>query len=65
MASLTITLDDEDLRVLEALAMRLGTTPELLVRAHIDDLLMGRESNFERVSDYVLTKNAELYKRLA
>lgn len=65
MAALTIALADEDLGELEALAARLGTTPQALVRAHIDDLLSGRESNFERVADYVLDKNADLYKRLA
>lgn len=65
MASLTISLADEDLDELDALAARLGTTPQALLRAHIEDLLSGRESNFKRVADYVLNKNAELYKRLA
>jgi len=44
-----------------------GEAPVLarLVRARIEDMLTGRESNFERLAGDVLKKNGELYQRLA
>ena len=65
MASITIDLTDDQLRELQETAARFGVPPEDLVRARIEDMLTGRESNFERLTEYVLKKNAELYQRLA
>lgn len=65
MASITIPLTDNELSELKEIAAQLGVSPEMLLRSRLDDLLTGRESNFERLVEYVLTKNAELYRRLA
>ncbi|MDY0040940.1 MAG: hypothetical protein RBS57_11575 [Desulforhabdus sp.] len=46
------------------MASGLGTTPEELVRASVEDLL-GRPKEFQEAVDYVLKKNEELYRRLA
>jgi len=38
---------------------------EDLVRLRIDELLGRPDEAFERITDYLLKKNAELYRRLA
>jgi len=48
----------------QKMASGLGTTPEELVRASVEDLL-GRPKEFQEAVDYVLKKNEELYRRLA
>jgi antitoxin FitA len=65
MSELTISLSEEDFSRLTKRAARLRLTPEELVRASIGDLLREPEESFERIVDYVLAKNAELYRRLA
>ena len=46
-------------------AERLGLTPEDLARAAIVDLIATTGEDFKAAADRVLTKNAELYRRLA
>lgn len=46
-------------------ASRLGIRPEDLATAAVIDLLQREGNDFDTVADYVLRKNAELYKRLA
>ena len=46
-------------------AQRLGISPSELARAALSDLLSDRDEDFRRASDRVLSKNAELYRRLA
>ena len=65
MTTITITLPDEQLRELKKTATQLKVTPEELVRVSIEELLTRPEEAFQRAVDYVLNKNAELYKRLA
>ena len=50
---------------LQAEADRLGLSPEDLARAVLADLLAAPDSDFERVVKRVISKNEELYKRLA
>jgi len=50
---------------LQETAERLGVTPEELARAGIEALLSEPDDEFKRVADYVLRKNAELYRRLS
>jgi antitoxin FitA len=64
MSSITISLPNDRMSQLEEIAAGLGTTPEELIRASVEDLL-GRPEEFQKVVDYVLKKNQELYKRLA
>jgi hypothetical protein len=65
MSTLVISLPEDRLRKLEDLARRYGIQPEELVRASIEELIARPEEEFRRVLDFVLNKNAELYRRLA
>jgi len=65
MESLTITLSDNQLAQLQAIAAQRSVSPETLVQMSIAALLTPAKPSFETVADYVLQKNAELYQRLA
>ena len=65
MAIMTIVLPDDRLLRLEETATRLGISPEELVRVSIEELLARPDEAFEQTVEYVLKKNAELYRRLA
>jgi len=64
MSNITISLPEDRMSKLREMASGLGTTPEELVRASVEDLL-GRPKEFQEAVDYVLKKNEELYRRLA
>ena len=63
--TLNLELDDEQAQRLREAARRLNVSVNDLARAAINDLLTKPDSDFERAATRVLTKNAELYKRLA
>jgi hypothetical protein len=65
MSTLTIALTEDRLRKLEEIARRFQIAPEELVRVSIEELLSLPEEDFRRALDLVLSKNAELYQRLA
>jgi antitoxin FitA len=65
MSSITITLPDDRLQKLKEKAVQLRVSPEELVRASVEEMLERPEEDFRRALDYVLHKNAELYRRLA
>jgi predicted transcriptional regulator len=65
MHTLTITLSDEHLAQLQEIATSLRISPEALARAGVEDLLRHPDEMCRRAIAYVLTKNAELYRRLA
>ena len=65
MSSITVALPEEHLVKLSEMAKRLGVVPEELVRVSIEELLSRPEADFEHAVDYVLNRNAELYRRLA
>jgi predicted transcriptional regulator len=65
MTTFTITLPDESLKKLQELAERFRIAPEELVRASLEELLSRPLDDFQKVLERVLTKNADLYKRLA
>jgi len=65
MSTITITLADERLAELRDLAARFKVSPEELARVGVEELLSRPEDAFRRATDYVLGKNAELYRRLA
>ncbi len=44
---------------------RLQVAPEELVRVSIEELLARPDEEFRKALEYVLNKNAELYRRLA
>ncbi len=65
MTTITISLPDDRLRELTELSEKLNVAPEELVRLSIEDLLTRPEEDLRKATEYVLTKNAELYHRLA
>jgi antitoxin FitA len=65
MSTLTITLSEDRMTKLRRLAVRLGSSPEALVEEGIEAFLEQAEPNIRDAVQYVLTKNHELYQRLA
>lgn len=65
MTTITITLSDKQSEMLNEIADRFSVPAEALVRASVDELLAGPDSEFRRAVERVLDKNVELYRRLA
>lgn len=65
MTSITISLPDDKLQKIKQLALELGISPEEFLQVFITDWLDSSSNDFVQASQYVLDKNAELYKRLA
>lgn len=65
MATLTISLSDEELQRLEVLGKREGLAVEQLVRLGIHDVIGQPDEAFRDAAKRVLGKNAELYRRLS
>jgi hypothetical protein len=64
--TISITLTPEQLSNLQSVAGRLNLTVEDLARAGVEDFLSrSSDESFERTCQKVLTKNADLYRRLA
>lgn len=62
---LVIELTDEQAAKLEKESERLGITTEELVKAGLNDWMNRSQQDFQDASEYVLSKNAELYQRLS
>lgn len=65
MKSLEIQIDEPTVDRLEAAAAKLGITPEELLRLSVQEKLETLDETFRAAVDQVISKNAELYKRLA
>ncbi len=65
MSVVTISVSEEQLKRLREEARRLRVTPEALLLATLEDLLAQPEEDFRQAMEYVVRKNAELYRRLA
>ena len=65
MTTITIELPSERLQELQEMALKFGVSMEELVRVSVEDMLTQPEEQFRKAAQYVLIKNAELYKRLA
>jgi len=65
MTTLSLTIDDQKAAVLEDKAKRCGLTTETLLLASIDNLITDPALDFENAMKHVLSKNHELYQRLA
>ncbi len=65
MTAITVSLSDEQLERLRARARQAGLAPEELVRASLEEWLNRPGKDFAEAAEYVLEKNAELYRRLA
>lgn len=65
MATLTISLSDEELRCLEELGKRESLTVEQMVRLSIHDFINQPDDAFRAAAKLVMEKNTELYRRLS
>jgi len=65
MVTLTVTLSEEKWIQLREKARYYGVAPEELLRVSLEELLSRPDEAFQEAMAYVLTKNAELYRRLA
>ncbi len=65
MATITISISDESLVQLQAVAARYAVKPEDLVRVSLDELLKRPENDFRSALMKATLKNQELYRRLA
>lgn len=65
MKTITIALPDDHLLKLRERAAHFDISPEELVRVSIEELLTQPDETFQDAVEYVLKKNAELYRRLA
>ena len=62
---LPVELTESQLESLRQRAKALGISPEQLAAAAVADLVAKPADDFERAAAQVLSKNAELYRRLA
>lgn len=60
-----IELTEAQADELRARAKRLGLAPEELASAAVAQLLSDPDADFEQAAQRVVSKNAELYRRLA
>ena len=65
MATLTISLSDEEMRRVEVLGKREGLTVEQLVRLGIHDFIGQPDDALHTAATRVMEKNADLYRRLS
>jgi len=65
MDTITVALPDDRLMQLKERAIQFSVSPEELVRVSIEELLSRPDEALKDAVDYVLNKNAELYRRLA
>ena len=65
MKTLTIKLPDKTAAEINQAARKLGVSAEDLVRASVEEKLEQLRIGFEEAAEHVLSKNAELYRRLA
>ncbi len=65
MNTLTITLSEDRLARLQEIARQFNVKAEDLARVGVEEFLMQPDEKFKLTADYILSKNAELYRRLA
>lgn len=65
MTTITIPISDYRAFKLQELSAEFGVPIEDLVRISLEELLLHPQQTFQQTVDYVLEKNAELYRRLA
>ena len=65
MATLTISLSDEEMRRLEALGERESLTVEQMVQLSVCEFIGQPDEAFHAAAKRVMEKNPELYRRLS
>ena len=61
---ISVNLSEEEARLLGAAAERLGIRPEGLVRAVLSDFLGEADDETQRVGEWILRQNKDLYRKL-
>lgn len=65
MTTVTLQLDDTKADALRKKAQRVGLEAEQLLAVSVDDLIGQPDADFDQAVQRVLSKNRELYRRLA
>lgn len=65
MTTMTLHIDDAKADALRNKARRVGLEAEQLLAVSVDDLIGPPDADFEEAVRRVLSKNRELYRRLA
>lgn len=65
LSVVTIPISDQHRDLLDHLAREAGLSVEDFLQRRVEQLLDEGKSEFQNAADYVLSKNAELYRRLA
>jgi hypothetical protein len=65
MTTITIPLSDERAAQLRLWADEAGLPPEEFLRRRVEQMLDQPDDQFQKAAEYLLEKNAELYRRLA
>jgi len=65
MARITVEIEDSKATLLTKKAKKFGLLPDQFVTASIEGLIAQPEPDFEEAMRRVLSKNKELYERLA
>jgi len=65
MTRIIVEIDDSKAAILEDKAKKFGLLPEQFVTASIEDLISQPDPDLEAAIRKVLSKNQELYERLA
>ena len=65
MTTLTFQIEDKKANALRKKADRFGLEPEQFLKASVEDLIGQPNPDFDKAARRVLSKNQELYRRLA
>jgi len=65
MTTITVQLEGEKAQALREKAGRYGLNPEQFLTASLEDLIGQPDNDFDEAARRVLSKNKELYRRLA
>ena len=65
MTRLTVQIEDAKAEALREKAERYGLDPEQFLTASVEDLISQPDADFDEAASRVLSKNKDLYERLA
>jgi hypothetical protein len=65
MTTITVQIEDAKAQALREKANRFGLRPEQFLTASVEDLIGQPDPDFDSAARRVLSKNQELYQRLA